>query len=148
MLACAIRASTSLKSLKIPERLLTLFDEPVLAHVSYHNAKGQIVTFPMWVDSDGEHLLVSSPVGSGKGKAFRERPEVSISIVSTKNQWLWLSASGRVIEIQPDHNLEFIDRLAHRYTGHAYQRRTPREIFKVEIDRLSPSEKELGGWSR
>ncbi len=123
----------------IPEALRDLFDEPALAHVSYLNRKGQIVTYPMWVDFDGQHLVVSSPVGSRKGKAFRERPQVAVSIVSTKNRWHWLSVSGRVVDIQPDDNLEFIDRMSRKYTGSNYQRRTPREIFKIAIDRVSSS---------
>ena len=127
---------------KISESVRDLFDEPALAHVSYLNTKEQIVTFPVWVDFDGEHLLVSSPVGSRKGQAFRERPQVAASIVSTKNPWHWLSVSGRVVEIQPDEKLEFIDRMAHKYTGKDYQRRSPREIFKIAIDRVSSS----GDW--
>jgi PPOX class probable F420-dependent enzyme len=123
----------------IPEALRDLFDEPALAHVSYLNRKGQIVTYPMWVDFDGQHLVVSSPVGSRKGKAFRERPQVAVSIVSAKNRWHWLSVSGRVVDIQPDDNLEFIDRMSRKYTGSNYQRRTPREIFKIAIDRVSSS---------
>ena len=123
----------------IPEALRDLFDEPALAHVSYLNRKGQIVTYPMWVDFDGEHLVVSSPVGSRKGKALRERPQVAVSIVSTKNPWHWLSVSGRVVDIQPDDNLEFIDRMSRKYTGSDYQRRTPREIFKITPDRVSSS---------
>ena len=127
---------------KIPESVRDLFDEPALAHVSYLNKKGQIVTFPMWVSFDGEHILVSSPVGSRKGKAFAERPQVAVSIVSIKNPWHWLSVSGRVGDIQPDENLEFIDRMSHKYTGADYQRRSPREIFKIAIDRISSS----GDW--
>ena len=123
----------------IPDDLRDLFDEPALAHVSYLNSRGQIVTFPMWVDYDGEHLLISSPIGSRKGKALRDRPQVSIEIVSTKNPWHWVSISGRVIDIQPDQDLEFTDRMAHKYTGKAYERRTPREAFKVAIDRVSRS---------
>ena len=128
----------------IPEDLRDLFDEPALAHFSYLNKKGQIVTFPMWVDFDGEHILVSSPVGSRKGKALRERPDVAVSIVSNNNRWHWISISGRVMDIQPDDNLEFIDRMAQKYTGKAYERRTPREVFTVEIDRISHS----GAWGR
>jgi PPOX class probable F420-dependent enzyme len=128
----------------IPEAVRDLFDEPALAHVSYLNKKGQIVTFPMWVDYDGEHILVSSPVGSKKGKALRERPQVAVSIVSNSNPWHWVSISGRVAGIQPDENLKFIDRMAHKYTGKAYERRTPREVFTIEIDRVSSS----GQWGR
>ena len=93
----------------------------------------------MWVDYDGEHLLISSPIGSRNGKALRDRPQVSIEIVSTNNPWHWVSISGRVVDIQPDENLEFIDRMARKYTGSEYQRRTPREVFKVAIDRVSRS---------
>lgn len=127
---------------KIPDDLRDLFEEPALAHVSYLNRKGQIVTFPMWVDLDGDHILVSSPVGSRKGKSFRERDNVSVSVVSAKNPWHWVSISGRVIDIQPDHNLAFIDRMAQKYIGSSYERRTPREIFTIAIDRVSPS----GSW--
>src|SRR5437588_259065 len=122
----------------IPDELRDLFVEPALAHVSYLNVKGQIVNWPMWVDFDDEHLLVSSPVGSRKGRSFRERPQVGISIVSGKNPWHWLSASGRVTDIQPDDNLAFIDRMSRKYTGADYQRRSPREIFTIAIDRVSP----------
>jgi len=128
----------------VPEELRDLFVEPALAHVSYLNKKGQIVTFPMWADFDGEHVLVSSPVGSKKGNALRERPQVAVSIVSNDNRWHWISISGRVIDIQPDDNLEFIDRMARKYTGQAYERRTPREVFVIEIERVGHS----GAWGR
>jgi len=135
-------------AIAIPDELRDLFEEPALAHVSYLNGKGQIVTWPMWVDFDGEHVLISSPVGSQKGRSFRQRPQVAISIVSGKNPWHWLSISGRVVDIKPDDNLAFIDRMAHKYTGADYQRRSPREIFTVEIDRLSPSDESRRRWQR
>jgi PPOX class probable F420-dependent enzyme len=125
----------------IPDELRDLFDEPALAHVSYLNRKGQIVTYPMWVALDGDRILVSSPIGSRKGQSLRERDQVAVSVVSTKNPWHWVSVSGRVIDIQPDNNLEFIDRMSQKYVGTAYQRRTPREIFTIAIDRVSPSHK-------
>ena len=123
----------------IPADLLDLFAEPAIGHVSYLSDRDQIVTFPLWVDYDGQHLLTSSPVGSKKGRALRARPGVAVSIVSTTNQWHWLSASGRVVDIRPDEDLAFIDRMSLKYTGAAYRRRTPREVFVIEIDRLRHS---------
>src|SRR3984893_6086742 len=123
----------------IPQEVRDLFDEPALAHISYLNRKAQIVTFPIWVDFDGEHILVSSPMGSRKGKSLRERPEVSVSIVSIKNPWHWLSVSGRVEDIHPDENFALIDRMSQKFAAKAYYRRTPREIFTVAIDRVSSS---------
>ncbi|MBJ7597787.1 pyridoxamine 5'-phosphate oxidase family protein [Candidatus Nephthysia bennettiae] len=132
----------------IPDELRDLFEEPTLAHVSYLNGKGQIMSWPMWVDYDGEHLLISSPVGSQKGRSFRERPQVAISIVSAKNPFHWLSVSGRVVGIRPDEDLAFIDRMSQKYVGTGYQRRSPREIFTVAIDRVSPSTESSARWSR
>jgi PPOX class probable F420-dependent enzyme len=134
-------------TITIPDELRDLFQEPALAHVSYLSGKGQIVTWPMWVDSDGEHLLISSPVGSRKGRSFRERPQVAMSIVSGKNPWHWLSLSGRVVDIRPDDNLAFIDRMSQKYTGAEYQRRSPREIFTIAIDRVSTSSESLRRWT-
>jgi len=123
----------------IPADMLDLFSEPALGHVSYTTAAGQIVTFPMWVDFDGSHLLASSPVGSRKGQAIRHRPRVAVSIVSTKTPWRWLSVSGRVVDIAPDEDLAFIDRMSQKYVGRPYERRSPREVFTIEVDRVSHS---------
>lgn len=129
-------------SVSIPDDMRDLFAEPAVGVVAYTTETSQIVSFPVWVDYDGEHLLVSSPVGSKKGQAFRARPQVGVSIVSTKTQWRWLSISGRVVDIRPDEGLACIDRMSQKYTGQAYQRRTPREIFVIEIDRVGHS----GNW--
>jgi hypothetical protein len=123
----------------IPAELQDLFAEPALGHVSYTTESGQIVTFPLWVDFDGKRILTSSPVGSKKGEAMRQRPQVAVSIVSTKTPWRWLSISRRVADISPDHDLAFIDRMSHKYLGHAYERRTPREVFAIEIERVGHS---------
>src|ERR1700690_4383901 len=128
----------------VPEAMRDLFDEPALAHVSYLNDAGQIVTFPMWVNFDGTRLTVSSPVGSRKGQAFRRRAQVAVSIVSTKNPWHWLSVSGRVVDIEPDEDLAWIDRMSLKYLGQLYGRRSPREVFTIEIDRVGSS----GSWGR
>ena len=87
-------------------------------------------------------------VGSRKGQALRDRPQVAVSIVSTRDPWHWVSVSGRVVDIQPDQDLEFIDRMSQKYVGRNYERRTPREIFTIAIDRVSPSSKMLSAWTR
>ena len=126
----------------IPPDLLDLFEEPALGHLSYLNEAGQIVTWPIWIDFDGTRLLAGSPIGSRKGSSLRERPLVAVSIVSTKNPFHWLSVSGRVVEIKPDVDLAYIDRMSQKYFGKDYERRSPREVFEIEIDRISHS----GAW--
>ncbi len=114
-----------------------LFDEAAVGVLSYLNDKGQIVAFPVWVEYDGERILFSSPVGSRKGRSLSQRPDVSITVVSPGNAFHYLSISGRVVHVRPDHELEFIDRMSHKYVGTDYNRRTPREVFSVEIERTN-----------
>lgn len=129
-------------SATIPAEMRDLFDEPALGHVSYVNDRGQVVTFPVWVDLDGDVIQVSSPSGSRKGRSLRARPQVAVSIVSTTDPFHWLSVSGRVVDIVPDEDLRVIDRLARRYVGSDYQDRRPREVFRIAVDRVSHS----GAW--
>jgi hypothetical protein len=44
-----------------------------------------------------------------------------------------------VTDIKPDENLAFIDKMSRKYTGQDYQRRSPREVITIEIDRVSSS---------
>ena len=54
----------------VPEAMRDLFDEPALAHVSYLNDAGQIVTFPMWVDFDGTISPSVRPWARGRDRLF------------------------------------------------------------------------------
>ena len=123
----------------IPPGMLDLFDEPALGNFAYTTDFGQLVVFPVWIDHDGEHLLASSPLGSKKGQAIRKRPQVGVSIVSTKTPWRWLSISGRVVDFHPDEGLEFIHRMSQKYVGQPYQRPGPREVFVIQIESLRHS---------
>lgn len=123
----------------IPDSHRDLFEQAALGHVAYRNGRGRLVVFPMWVDLDEGRILTSSPVRSRKGASLRERPEVGISIVSLSDPWHWLSISGRVVGIRPDEGLAFIERMSRRYTGQGYPRRTPREVFEIEIERAAAS---------
>jgi PPOX class probable F420-dependent enzyme len=121
---------------EIPQELAYLLQSNVLAHVSLAKPDGSIVTHVMWVDYDGEHVLTSSPKESYKARAFRSRPQVSISVLDPADPWRRLSISGRVTEIRDDEGLAFINKMSQRYTGSPYQRPGAREIFVITPDRV------------
>lgn len=123
---------------EIPEELANLLRTNVLAHVSLTEADGSLVTHVMWVDYDGEHILTSSPTASYKSRAFRQRPNVAVSLIDPTDPWRRLSISGRVTEIRDDEGLEFINKLSRRYVGAPYPRTTPREIFVITPDKVRP----------
>jgi PPOX class probable F420-dependent enzyme len=130
---------------EIPDDLVGLLTTDHIGHVSLIRSDGSIVTQLMWIDWDGEHVLTSSPIGSRKGLHWRANPAVSVSVVGHDDDWRYVIVRGRVTEIRPDTDLEFIDRMSQRYTGSAYRRRdAQREIFVITPDHISASR---GGWA-
>ncbi|HEX5466971.1 MAG TPA: pyridoxamine 5'-phosphate oxidase family protein [Candidatus Limnocylindrales bacterium] len=120
----------------IPEDLSYLLTTNVPAHLTAVAADGSLVTYVVWVDYDGQHILTGSPVGSAKGRRFRKRAQVALSVVDPNDPWRRLSISGRVVDIQPDEGLALTNKLSQRYTGSPYPRPDEREVFAIEPDRI------------
>ena len=137
--ASSASPGTSTSAPEIPEDLLDLLTTNRIAHVAAKRPDGSIAMYLMWVDSDGEHVLTSSPVGSRKGEHWRRDPHVTLSVVDANDQWRYLIIRGRVTDIRPDENLEFINRMSQRYTGRPYFRTSPREIFVITPDFIRAS---------
>jgi PPOX class probable F420-dependent enzyme len=124
----------------IPSDLADLLTTNRLAHVSAARRDGSIAQYLMWVDFDGEHVLISSPVGSRKGAHWRRDPRVTLSVVDRSDDWRYLVIRGRVVEFRPDDGLAFIDRMSQRYTGQPYRMRDrEREVFVIEPEYVRAS---------
>lgn len=128
------------KIVAIPDELLDLVTTDRLAHVSSVGDRGWLFNHIMWIDWDGEHLLVNSPIGSFKGRNWRANPHAGISVVDAVNRFRYIQASGRVTEIRPDVGLVQIDRMSRSYNGVDYQdRERQRETFFITLDRVRAS---------
>jgi len=127
-------------SAEIPEDLIDLLTTNVLGHVSALRRDGAMAHYLMWVDSDGDHVLTSSMVGSRKAAHWRRDPHVTVSVVDKTDDWRFLIIRGRLKEIHPDEGLAFIDKMSMRYTGQPYRfRERPREVFVIEPDHVIAS---------
>jgi PPOX class probable F420-dependent enzyme len=127
----AFRATT------VPDELVDLVTTNCVAHVASINPDGSISSHILWIDWDGEHLLISTPVGSVKVRNWRLDPHVGVSVVDRTNPWRYVQVSGHVAEIRPDVDLAVIDRLSHRYVGHEYEdREERREVVVISPDRV------------
>lgn len=135
--------SADLAPEEIPETGLELLHAPVPGHVSFLDGKGRIVTVVLWVHERDGKVLTSSPVDSAKGRAFRERPQVSVSVMDPANQFHTVSISGEVTDIHPDEDLVFIDEMSRKFHGTEYQFRTPREVFVITPIKVRAS---TGSW--
>lgn len=125
---------------QVPAEMVDLLTGSTLGHVTVQTPKGALASHVMWVDYEDGRVLTSSRIGSAKGKALRADPRVSVSVVDGANPWRWVTVSGRVVEIRPDTDLAFIDKMSRRYTGRDYTMRDmEREVFVIEPDRVRSS---------
>jgi PPOX class probable F420-dependent enzyme len=114
---------------RIPRELLDLFEKPSLSHLATLMPDGSPHVSPVWVDYDGQYILINTAKGRRKEINMRGRPQVALDIVDPENPFRFLSIRGRVVEMTEEGANEHRDRLDTRYLGITkYPARDPQEI--------------------
>lgn len=71
---------------------------------------------PMWVDTDGEHVLMNTSIGRLKERNIRKDPRVAVSLVDSSNPYSFITLEGRVVEKITGQTAEdHIDKLSKKY---------------------------------
>ena len=99
----------------IPSALMDLLESDALGHLATVRANGSPHVTPVWVDHDGDTVLVNVRLDRVKAANMRERPEVAISIVDPRNPYRYLAITGRVVSWSEDGWREHMNKLARRY---------------------------------
>jgi PPOX class probable F420-dependent enzyme len=72
---------------------------------------------PVWIDTDGEHVIFNTAVGRAKERHLRRDPRVSVTVLPADNQQAgYVSVTGTA-EIVEEGAFEHIDKLAQKYLG-------------------------------
>lgn len=125
----------------IPEEFRDLFSKRAFGHFATLMPDGTPQITPVWVDYDGQHILVNSRAGRLKNSNVAARPHVAIEISDPANPYRYLTVRGRVVEITEVNAEAHIDQLAQRYLGvEVYPWRAPdevRQIFKILPERVT-----------
>jgi PPOX class probable F420-dependent enzyme len=121
----------------LSKEAIVLIERPVIAHLATIDSKGRPQITPLWIDHDGNDILVNTAEGRAKAVNMRERPEVGISLVDPGDPYNVVSLRGRVTEITTNGADAHIDFLASKYMGvDSYPNRQPGEV-RVKI-RITP----------
>ena len=96
----------------------------------------------VWIDLDGDDVLVNTAEGLVKTENVRRDPRVAISVFDQQQDpYEQVVIHGSVVDITPDGADEHIDRLARKYLGvDAYPWRDTSEqrvILRIRVDRAS-----------
>jgi PPOX class probable F420-dependent enzyme len=120
----------------IPENYLDLFEKKAFANLATIMPDGTPQVTPVWVDFDGEHVLVNSARGRQKDKNMQQGASVALAILDPDNPYRYLEIRGRVTEVTEDGAADHIDKMAKKYIGQdKYPWKRPDEVrvlYKIE----------------
>lgn len=127
----------------IPEDYLDLFDRRSFAHLATIMPDGSPQVTPVWIDYDGEYVLVNTAKGRLKDRNMSARPQVALSILDPENPYRYITIRGHVVAIDEEEAGEHIDKMAFKYQNLAeypYRARGEvRRLYKIKPDQVYAS---------
>jgi PPOX class probable F420-dependent enzyme len=125
----------------IPASHLDLFKKKAFAHLATLMADGNPQSTPVWVDYDGQNVVINTAEGRQKDKNMQRDGRVALSISDPDNPYRYLEVRGHVVERTHSGADQHIDAMAKKYLGQdKYPYRRPGEvrvIYKVAPERTS-----------
>ena len=103
-----------------PVEAIEIIEGKNFAYFATSMADGSPHISPVWIDRDGDTLLVNTVPGRVKQKNVSRDPRVVISMVQEKSPYGHLFIRGNVIEQTKEGALDHINRLARKYLGKDY----------------------------
>jgi PPOX class probable F420-dependent enzyme len=100
----------------LSEEIKALIRGANFAHLATLMGDGAPHVDPVWVDLEGDSILVCTGESALKAKNTRRDARVGLSIVATDNPYKEAQVRGRVVERRADPDLNVIDRISRKYT--------------------------------
>lgn len=108
------------------------------AHLSTLMPDGSPQAAPVWVDLEGDRILVGTGEGSLKAKNTKRDARVALSVVAYDNPYVEAQLRGRVAERWTDADFKIMDRISRKYIGKEFPMRDnpgQRVVLVIEIER-------------
>lgn len=125
----------------IPEKYLDLIEKKVFAGLATVMPDGSPQVTPVWVDYDGEYVLVNTAEGRQKDKNLQRDGRVSLMFVDPENPYRYLEVRGNIAVRTHDGADDHINKMAKKYLGQdVYPFRQPGEVrvlYKVKPERFT-----------
>src|SRR5213083_870692 len=124
--------------LKLSDDIKALVSGANFAHLATLMSDGSPQVAPVWVDLDGDSILVCTGEGSLKAKNSKRDARVGLSIVAMDNPYREAQLRGRVVERRPDRDFKIMDKISHKYTGADFPMRAnpeQRVVLVIEVQR-------------
>lgn len=128
----------------VPTAYRDLFERESYASFATVMPDGTPQVTPVWIDYDGDHLVVNTARGRQKERNVAANPKVGVLVMDPEDPYRYLSVRGEVETVTEEGAVEHIDSLARRYMGvdeypNHGQEQGPRVRILIRPDRVIAS---------
>jgi hypothetical protein len=103
--------------MKLTEKATELIDGRNIAHFAFVTPTGDPHVSPVWIDRDGDVILINAAEFRANVKLLKVNQKVMVSITKLENPYERVLIRGHVIEKTKDGALEHNNRLSVKYLG-------------------------------
>ena len=105
----------------IPQSHQDLLLNPVHGVLTTMMPDGQPQMSMVWVDFDGDFVLINTTIERQKGKNMHANPKVNVLLIDPNNGARFLEVRGEVLEITQEDAISHADKQTQSYTNNAKQ---------------------------
>ncbi len=124
----------------IEGRAKDLLEAKNFAHVGTVREDGTALVVPVWVDTDGEHILLNSAEGRAWPANLRRTGHITVTVTNSENPYEFVSFTGKVAGDTHEGADDHINAMAKKYLGEdEYPFRQPGEervLFAITPERM------------
>lgn len=124
---------------KLSKKALRIIEGKNFAHLATLMTDGSPQVTPIWVDHDGNFILVNTVEGRLKLRNVSRDTRVAISITDQKDPYTMVAIRGKAVSITTKGADEHIEKLSIKYLGRKYPWRSPgqkRTIIKIRPEHV------------
>ena len=122
------------------EELFALLRRPAIGYLATSMPDGSPQLTQVWVDTDGEHILVNSVRGAQKLRNVEHDPRVAVAVSDPDDPSRYFAVRGRVLRSSTEGAVEHVEALSQRYLGGPYPwyggRDEVRVLLTISVDRV------------
>ncbi len=129
---------------KLTAEILNLLDGPHFGQLATASAGGVPHVDTVWLQRDGERIVVASTLRTLKGRNLQANPAAAMVVTHRDNPYEQAQLKLRLQRILPDEDMIVCDRIAQAYIGAPFPQRRHRERVAFEFEILSARHHRVG----
>jgi PPOX class probable F420-dependent enzyme len=103
--------------MELDEKALNIINGKNFGFIATVSKDGYPHVTPLWVDTDGENLIINTSKGRKKLRNLERDSRVAVAVQNHENPYNYVLVIGKVSNITENGAVEHIDKLAKKYRG-------------------------------